>query len=70
MKTASQLAYEKYHTPDFSWTVKSNSTEGKTYTVAYYQKNDSWECDCEAYKSCRHIKIIQNSLKGKTWKKQ
>jgi len=70
MATVSQQVYDKYHTPDFSWTVKSNTTKGRTYKVSYYSQSDTWECDCVSHKLCRHIRQIQNKQKGKVWKKQ
>jgi len=45
------------------WKVPSKSEKGVFHQVVE-REDGSWECDCPAIKECRHIKIIQNSIKG------
>jgi hypothetical protein len=51
------------------WKFESESTKGKVYTVI--KANGGFECDCPAFiysedKNCRHIKLVENGLAGKT----
>ena len=62
MKTSKKLI-----TPSFSWRVKSRSQSG--YHIVGWDEGEVWSCDCIAgmmKQSCRHIRIVQNKLKGLT----
>lgn len=57
--------------PTFKWQVQSKSNPSEYHIVEWYE-DDHWECDCMGYmthKVCRHIRIKQNELKGRTYRK-
>ena len=49
----------------YAWGVESDS--GNTYTVRRRTKLDemggmyfAWECDCPAWKTCKHIRAVED----------
>ena len=62
MKASKQFIKE-LHKIISSYEVPSKSEEGKLWEVTI-DMYGNMSCNCPAIKSCRHIRIIKNKMKG------